>query len=102
MLERRANMQVEFDGNWKILLIIGTLGLAVFLFVGTIFGLLAGLLVGILKGLWLLLRFAFSSIGGFVLLVILTYLGYRGYERITGGSREKVETVEYTDEDFER
>ncbi|MEF8836568.1 MAG: hypothetical protein V5A87_01765 [Candidatus Bipolaricaulota bacterium] len=95
-------MRVEFDGNWKILLIIGALGLAVFLFVGTIFGLLAGLLLGIFKGLWLLLRFAFSSIWGFALLLVLAYLGYRGYERIKGVPREKVETVEYTDEDFER
>lgn len=95
-------MQVEFDANWKILLTVGVLGLAIFLFLGTIFGLLAGLLVGILKGLWLLLRFAFSSIAGFALIVVVAYLGYRGYEKIKGGAREKAETIEYTDEDFER
>ncbi|MCF7890646.1 phage holin family protein [Candidatus Bipolaricaulota bacterium] len=95
-------MQIEFDGDWKVLLVIGGLGLIVFFVISTIFGLVAGLLVAILKGIWLLLKFLFSSIAGFAVLVAGAYFGYRGYKKIKEGTREEAETIEYTDEDFER
>lgn len=95
-------MQIEFNGDWKILLIVGGLGLAVFLVIGTMFGLLAGLLLAILRGLWLFLKFAFSSITGFAGLVVLAYFGYRGYEKLKGSVGDEADTIEYSDEDFER
>lgn len=95
-------MQIEFNGDWKILLIAGGLLLAVLLVISTIFGLLAGLLLTILKGLWVLLKFTFSSIAGFAALVLIAYFGYRGYEKFKREIEDRAETIEYTDEDFER
>ncbi|MBS3788065.1 hypothetical protein KGY79_07725 [Candidatus Bipolaricaulota bacterium] len=95
-------MQIKFNGNWKMLLIVGGLILAVFLVISAIFGLLAGLLFAILKGLWLLLKFAFSSFAGFAVLVLAAYFGYRGYEKLKWGIEDRAETIEYSDEDFER
>ena len=95
-------MQVEFDGNWKILLIAGALLLAVLMVTSMAFGILAGLILFIFRSLWLVLKFAFSSIAGFAVFVIAVYLVYRGYEKLKGGKHEKEKTMEYTNEDFER
>ena len=95
-------MQIEFDGDWRFILVLAGLGLAVFLILGAVFGLAAGLLVFIFRSLWLFLKFSFSSIFGIVLLGFLAYIGYRAYHRLAKGDRDSDKTIEYTNDDFER
>ncbi len=95
-------MKIEFDGNWKVLAIVVGFIVLVFLAISTVFGLLAELLVFILKGLWAFIKFGFSSIAGFAVLVVAAYLIYQGYEKLKGEGGKKEETIEYTNEDFER
>ena len=95
-------MQVEFNGDWKMLLVAGAILLAVLMVMSMSFGILAGLILFILRSVWLVLKFAFSSIVGFAVFVAASYLIYRGYEKLKSGKQEKEKTMEYTSEDFER
>ena len=95
-------MRFDLDEGWKVWLLIGTVGFIVLLVMGTIFGAIVSLFAFTLKGLWLLVRFAFSSIAGFAVLVVAAYLIYRGYERLTEGDAREEKTAKYTDKDFER
>lgn len=99
-------MKFHFKGDWKYLLILAGLVLGVLLIVGSIFSFAVGFLVFILKGLGYLvstiLRFAFSSITGLVVLVAVAYLGYLGYDKLKKSPKYEKETIEYTNEDFER
>ncbi len=95
-------MKIEFDNNRNFFLVIGCLGLLVLLVIGSVLGLLTGLLAAIFRGLLALLRFGFSSIAGFAVLVVVAFFAYRGYKKLTGSKEEEPETVDYSDEDFER
>ena len=99
-------MRTDFNGDWKFMLLIGGILLAIFLVIGSLFSLVTGFLIFVFKGLGFVLgtifRFAFSSIAGFLVLVAAAYLGYRGYRKLRQGQEKESNTVEYSNEDFER
>lgn len=99
-------MRINFNGDWKFLLIVGGIVLVFLLALGALFSLVTGFLIFILKGLGFILgtvfRLAFSSIGGFFALAALGYLGYLGYKKLKARRETEVEAIDYTNEDFER
>lgn len=88
-------------------LILGGILLLFLFLIGTIVSSIFGLFIWILKGLasivTALLRFSFQSVFGFAGAGLLVYLGYRLYRHLEGpDKRRDTETIDYTEEDFER
>ncbi len=100
-------MRIKFDGGWKMWLILGGISLLFLFLIGTVVSSIFGLFIWILKGLasivTALLRFSFQSVFSFVGVGLLAYLGYRLYRHLEGpDERRDTETIDYTEEDFER
>ncbi len=100
-------MKIRFTGDWKSWLILGGIFFLLLFFLGAVVTSIFGLFVWLLKGFGTIVgavvKFAFSSVFSFAAVVALAYLVYRFYLYLNDSStNDTPETVEYSDEDFER
>lgn len=99
-------MHFDVKGDWKLLLLVGGFLLLVFILVGVFLSTIFSLFVWILRGVGTLLGtlvgFAFQSAFNFFIVAGAIYLAYRGYNYLNREKEVEHETVEYTDDDFER
>ena len=99
-------MKVNYNGDWKSLLFIGGILLAIFLVLGLFVSAIFGLFVWVVRGLGFLIgtlvKFTFQSIFSFAAVAILAYLGYRYYVYLKEPDKESDPPIDYSDDDFER